>query len=231
MRIPNLAATIERRLLISYAVEPELLQPILPEGLRPQLVKGVAVAGICLIRLGNVRPSLVKTELGWGGENAAHRIAVEYEDDNGVTKTGVYIPERHSNSILPILAGGRIFPGKHTRAEFTVNETPTTFDVTMEASDDRVSVQAERTDEWTSNLFPSLQAASSFYQDSPVGWSPVMKHPDEVEGLRLSTDAWKVSAARKLKLKSSYFDKFPKESVQFDHILVMQNIPVLWSKP
>ena len=48
---------------------------------RPQLVEGRAVAGICLIRLGSLRPKGLPASLGVTTENAAHRIAVEWDQD------------------------------------------------------------------------------------------------------------------------------------------------------
>ena len=88
MRPPSMSSVIERRLLVNYRVDPEvaakLLAPLqLPAPLRPQLVNGWAVAGICLIRLGRLRPSRLP---GWAGmrtENAAHRIAVEWDSTGG----------------------------------------------------------------------------------------------------------------------------------------------------
>lgn len=231
MIIPKLAATIERRLLISYAVDPKLVFPLLPPNLKPQLVDGNAVAGMCLIRLGSVRPAFLKPSIGWGGENAAHRIAVEYKDDNGKPQTGVFIPERHSNSILPVLAGGRIFPGKHTKAEFIVNETENVFKVRMKSENMSVAAHLEIAQKLDSSLFADLEAASHFYQDSPVGWSPVVRNPNNVEGLKLSTDAWKVKPGKMKELRSSFFDQMPKDSVVFDHVLVMQDVPVIWSQP
>jgi len=80
MRPPSLSSVIERRLLVNYRVAPQVAGGLLPAPLRPQLVNGWAVAGICLIRLRWLRPSRVP---GWAGlrtENAAHRIAVELND-------------------------------------------------------------------------------------------------------------------------------------------------------
>ncbi|MDF2434699.1 MAG: hypothetical protein JWP44_4330, partial [Mucilaginibacter sp.] len=50
IRIPALATNIERRLLINYRLDPGVAQSLLPDTLRPQLVRGSAVAGICLLR-------------------------------------------------------------------------------------------------------------------------------------------------------------------------------------
>jgi hypothetical protein len=59
MRQPRLASVIERRILVNYRIDPAIIAPMLPAPLRPQEVSGWAVAGICLIRLGKVRPSWV----------------------------------------------------------------------------------------------------------------------------------------------------------------------------
>lgn len=53
---PRLSSTIERRLLVNYRVDPSVAAALLPAPLRPQLVRGQAVAGICLLRIGGVRP-------------------------------------------------------------------------------------------------------------------------------------------------------------------------------
>lgn len=228
MKIPNLSANVERRLLISYRVDPDVIKNMIPNSFRLQLVDGYAVAGACLIRLGDVRPTYVKKGYGWGGENAAHRIAVEYNTFDGV-KSGVFIPERHSNSLLPVLAGGRVFPGKHKLAKFAVDETEDNIKVALSSSSVSLSADVTVTDAFTSKLFPTLEEASDFYRNSPVGFSPDRNL--KPEGLKLSTDAWKVEAGHMNSLSSTFFDSLPKGSVFFDHVLVMRNIPVTWSAP
>ncbi|MEQ4720230.1 DUF2071 domain-containing protein [Nonomuraea sp. B19D2] len=123
MRQPRLSSVVERRLLVNYRLAPEVAARLLPDGLRPQLVRGYAVAGICLLRLGDVRPSWAPKAVGLRSENAAHRIAVEWDGPDGV-ETGVYIPRRDTASLLNTWAGGRLFPGEHGRAHFEVRETP-----------------------------------------------------------------------------------------------------------
>jgi len=54
--LPGIHGQIERRLLVNYRVDPEVIARVLPQPFRPQLVGGAAVAGICLIRLGQMRP-------------------------------------------------------------------------------------------------------------------------------------------------------------------------------
>ena len=122
MRIPTIRGVIDRRVLVNFRVEPEFLGRICPAPFRPQIVKGFGVAGICLIRLKQIRPKAFPALFGIASENAAHRIAVQWDTDEGL-QTGVYIPRRDTSSFLNAFAGGRIFPGVHSRARFAVRET------------------------------------------------------------------------------------------------------------
>lgn len=227
----NLAARIERRLLINYRVDAEVAAGLLPDGLRPQLVGGQAVAGVCLIRLGGVRPPWVPESLGWGGENAAHRIAVEWDGPEG-PEHGVYIRERHTSKALPTLVGGRVFPGVHHRASFAVRESEERFHVALRSADGHASVDVDvrLSDDWHSELFPTLDDASVFFREGSTGWSP--KHDGHtLEGLCLETDAWSVRAAEPVHVESSFFNGLPPGSAEFDCALVMQDVPVSWSAP
>lgn len=226
---PRLAATIERRLLVNYSVDPSALTAILPEGLRPQLVRGRAVAGVCLLRLGAVRPAWVRPAVGWGAENGAHRVAVEWDDATG-THAGVFIPERHSASWLPVVAGGRLFPGVHRHARFTGRESADRIEVAMSAPGATVSAEVAVTDGWVSELFDTLEEASAFFRTSAVGWSP-SRDGNRLEGMRLETTQWRVQPGRAVAVASSFFDALPPGSATLDHVLVMRGVPVTWSQP
>ena len=108
MRPPTLAAAIQRRILVNYRVESDVLASLLPPPFRPVVVSGYGVAGICLIRLGAVRPAGIPRALGVTTENAAHRVAVEWDTADGPV-TGVYIPRRDTSSRLAVALGGRAF--------------------------------------------------------------------------------------------------------------------------
>jgi uncharacterized protein YqjF (DUF2071 family) len=76
MRIPVVKGVIDRRILVNYHVDPAAVADVLPQPFRPKLVNGYAIAGICLIRLKNVRPWFLPINWGLRSENAAHRIAL-----------------------------------------------------------------------------------------------------------------------------------------------------------
>src|SRR6266576_2992820 len=120
MRIPVIKGTIKRRLLVNFRADPAVVQRTLPKPFRPKLHKGTSLVGVCLIRLEQIRPAGLPGALGLSSENAAHRIAVEWEDAAGVQREGVFIPRRDTGSFLSRLGGGRVFPGEHHAARFSI---------------------------------------------------------------------------------------------------------------
>ncbi|MDN3496943.1 DUF2071 domain-containing protein [Planococcus sp. APC 4015] len=228
--IPRMAATIERRLLVNYRVDPAVIARLLPDGLRPQIVDGSAVAGVCLIRLGDFRPAWFAPKVGHRSESAAHRVAVEWIGPDG-RQTGVFIPRRHSASRLARVAGGRVFPGVHEHARVRSVESDSDVSVTVDAADLQVVIDAHvvPSKSFESSLFADLSAASEFFRKDAVGWSPT--RAGTLEPLRLDTNAWRVEPARATRVESSFFDELPSGSAVFDHVLVMRDVPVVWSSP
>lgn len=232
VRLPRLDGVIERRLLVNYRVVPDVAARLLPAPFRPQLVGGHAVAGICLIRLGQVRPSGLPL-LGLRSENAAHRIAVEWDSPDGV-RTGVYIPRRDSSSLVNVWLGGRLFPGAHHRASFTVREQGPDVRVAFTAKDGSAAVTADVTATQTlqdSVLFATTSAASSFFEAGSTGYSAT-SGARAFDGMKLSTTAWQVEPAIVNAVTSSFFedrDAFPAGSAVLDSALLMRAVPVSWS--
>lgn len=229
MKIPTIHGIIERRMLINFCVEPHYIEKILPQPFRPKLYKGKAIAGICLIRLKDIKPKGLPDFVGVNSENAAHRIAVEWEE-NGVTKEGVYIPRRDTSLKLNALVGGRVFPGKHYFAKFNVIEVNDNYHLDFTSSDDtRIEIDAIKSTEFNSNsIFETLDEVSKFFENGSVGYSP---NGNNFEGLKLETYNWEVEPLEVSHVKSSFFENetiFPKGSVQFDNAILMTNIEHEW---
>lgn len=233
MRIPVLRGIIERRILANYRIDPNALQRLLPAPFRPKLVHGWGVAGICLIRLRGVRPALVPEWLGIASENAAHRIAVEWSDPDGLLREGVYIPRRDTNSRLNALAGGRLFPGVHHHARFTVRETLERFEVALHSDDGctHVAVRAHLTAQLPStSIFRSLDEASAFFRAGSLGYSAT-RDSATFHGLELHCHTWNVEPLEVEEVRSSFFEDathFPPEAATFDCALLMRGIAHEW---
>jgi uncharacterized protein YqjF (DUF2071 family) len=232
MRLPALSGVIDRRILVNYRVEPAVLAPTLPPPFRPKVRRGYGIVGICLIRLRAVRPRFLPAWLGYSSENAAHRIAVEWDDGSQV-REGVYIRRRDTNSWLNALAGGRVFPGIHSHARFTVHESGPHYEVAMQ-SDDRVtsvSLVGDITDRLPDgSLFGSLEEASAFFQAGSLGYSAT-PDPRRFQGMELRCHRWQVEPLAVSAVRSSYFDDrsvFPVGSIEFDCALLMRGIEHEW---
>jgi hypothetical protein len=234
MWAPRMSSVVERRVLVNYRVDPEVVARLLPVPLRPQLVGGWAVAGICLIRLGRLRPVWAPSWLGSRSENAAHRVAVEWDGSRG-RSTGVYIPRRDSGSMLNVLAGGRLFPGEHHDARFAVRETADTVRVGFTSRDGTVAVRVEvrTTPEFQgSELFADLAEASEFFRCGSAGYSAT-RGDRGLDGLELGTDAWRVDPVEIGAVRSTFFDdqdRFPPGSAVLDCALLMREVPVTWRR-
>lgn len=230
MRIPTIRGMIDRRLLVNYRVDPDVMSAVLPAPFRPQLVNGFAIAGICLIRLRHVRPRGWPASIGISSENAAHRFAVQW-DSEGETKSGVYIPLRNTSSILNALAGGRVFPGVHGRAHFDVREAAGEMRIEMESLDGatRLHVVGRTTRDFSrESVFPSLKEASDFFEAGSLGYSP---DGDRFDGLELHCFNWQAQPLEIEKVESSVFDDekvFPKGAIAFDNALWMRGIDHEW---
>ena len=232
MRLPTIQGMIRRRILANFRIDPEVMQRQLPARFRPKLHDGFAVAGICLIRLEHIRPKLLPEIVGLSSENAAHRVAVLWDED-GITREGVFISRRDTNSQLNHLLGGRIFPGEHHQASFSVVESSSDIALSMKSDDAAVKVEIEGkvvVGLPPGSIFSSLKQASAFFEAGSLGYS-VTGDADRLDGLNLETKEWHVEPLQVTKVYSSYFsdqEKFPQSAIQFDHALIMKNVRHEW---
>lgn len=237
MNLPTLKGTIHRRILVNFRADPDVVQCKLPSPFRPKLHNGEAIVGICLIRLQQMRPAWCAWPVGVASENAAHRIAVVW-DENGCQREGVFIPRRDTGSALNHLTGGRLFPGQHHFASFRVDSAPkgvlpTSVDLQMKSRDGLVEVRVhgQVTQAWPADsCFDSLAQASAFFESGSLGYS-VRHDCSRLDGLLLKTKSWRVESLQLSEAYSSYYANekaFPKSSVTFDHALLMRNVEHEW---
>ena len=231
-QLPVVAGTIERRMLVNFRCNPGVLQKLLPAPFRPKLINGWGIAGICLIRLGGLRPNFLPTAIGLTSENAAHRIAVEWDVD-GTTREGVFIPRRDTNALFNRILGGKLFPGMHHSATFHVSETADHFALEMRSDDDMTFVRVHG---HVANVlppdsvFPSLEKASEFFRRGSLGWSTRAK-ANTFDGLELSCDQWRMEPMAVEQVESSFFENrgiFSPGSATFDSAFLMRDIPHEW---
>jgi len=170
--------------------------------------------------------------VGVTSENAAHRVAVMWEE-LGRPHEGVFISRRDTNSQINHLLGGRIFPGEHHHAHFSVDESDGKIDLKMKSDDATVVVEVAgriASELPTTSVFSSLTAASAFFEQGSIGYS-VTREPERLDGLELRTTQWQVEPLKISNIYSSYFAnkaKFPEGTIDFDHALIMRNVEHEW---
>lgn len=232
--IDRVGGTIRRRMLVNFRIDPGVAQARLPVKFRPKLANGYALGGVCLIRLEQERPLPLPAVVGLSSENAAHRFAALRADDRGTVEDCVYIAHRHSGSALIRALGGRVFPGAHEGARFSVQERDGLIDLTMSSRDGFfVQVRARRAQQLAAgSVFTSIDEASRFFLGGSLGYSGSWR-PSRLDALRLETSRWAVVPLDVDVARSTYFEDrslFPTGSIEFDSALLMEDIPHEWRR-
>src|ERR1039457_5527168 len=144
------------------------------------------------------------------------------------------IPRRDSGSAVNVLAGGRLFPGRHHHASFDVHETPRDLHVAYTSRDGATSVQVDVSlaEQFQgSELFADLHEASAFFRHGSSGYS-AGRDRGHLDGMELHTDSWRVQPVEAHVVRSTFFDdedRFPPGSATLDCALLMRDVPVTWN--
>jgi hypothetical protein len=232
--LTTVRGVIARRVLLNYRVDPDVLQRQLPPPFRPLLHRGHGVAGVCLIRLEQMRPRGLPRWCGLASENAAHRIAVAWEQD-GEQHTGVFIPRRDTGSAWNAAIGGRLFPGEHHRSRFVVCDGGSRgalavrvvgaggTDIAAFAGHPVAALPA-------TSVFASLDEASTFFRRGAKGCS-VTRDPRRFDTIELDCATWSIEPLAIDEARSLLFDdpmRFPAGSIALDCALAMRGIEHRW---
>jgi len=244
--LPSFRGVIDRRILVNFRIEPDALAGVLPDPFEPRTIDGVAIGGVCCLRLADVRPRGLPAALGIGAESAAHRIGVAWDDGverratrsarpprstahgSGDRRQGVYVPRRDTSSRLVAAVGDRTF-GRHERAAFDVTEGNGRYELTMQSHNDGTSIHVAGhvTDTLPEgSVFPDVEAATDYHQCGIEGYSP---SPDgaRLDCLAMQVDDWAVKPLAVDEVRASFFeDRLPADAVTFDNALLMADVGV-----
>ncbi|NUP51820.1 MAG: hypothetical protein HOW97_31550 [Catenulispora sp.] len=223
---PTVIATIARRVLLTYALDPDAAAALLPPPFRPDLSLGPALGGVCLLRLRAVRPALLPLRAGLTMESVAHRMSVEWDTPDGIA-TGVYVFRRDADSALAARLGGL------HRAVFGVVEGGGRYSLAAQSRDGAMSVAftGEQADAMPAgSVFTGPDSASAFFRCSSTAYSPA---PDGAghTALRMVTPPWRGIPVRADHVQSSFFEdrsRFPRGTAVFDSAIAMHDVPARW---
>lgn len=233
-QLPVITGILDRRILLNYQLDPDYLKKFLPKPFTPRLYKGMGVGGICMIRFSSLRPRFAPAFLGIDSENAAHRIAVEWEV-KGIKSEGVFIPKRSTASNFNYLAGGRIFPGVFQKSGFLVQEQQQNYKLEISEPEcgTLVSFDGDLSDQLSpSSLFPSLEEASNFFAKGSVGYS-LSRDKSHFQGMELRLLEWQIAPMKVNHASVRLYENnsiFPKGAAKLDSAMLMRNLKHEWHK-
>jgi len=231
LTLPTVAGVIRRRILVNYRLDPEVARRHIPSRFRPKLINGWGMGGICLIRLEQMRPKSLPSLIGVASENATHRIAVEWDDDDGAVREGVYIRRRDTSSVVSHLAGGRLFPGELHLAHFDIDDQGDTVDVLVKSEAATIHVRGHVAASIPeSSVFATSDEASRFFENGSIGYA-ARSHGDTLDAVRLDVRHWAASPLAIDDVQSTFFDDpalFPAGSALLDSAMIMRNIDHEW---
>jgi uncharacterized protein YqjF (DUF2071 family) len=232
--IPALRGLMKRRILVNYRVEPSAIDGLVPPPFELRLVRGKAMAGVCLIRLEHLRSAAVQgMNVGLTSENAAYRVAVAWPDPaSGEARRGVYIARRDTSSALQHALGGRLFPGQYCRSRFEVSDREGRIAIRVCSEDGKgdLELRAQEVGAFLSDsVFGSLDEASRFYREAALGYS-ASRGDRQFEGLCLRTADWEVRPLAIEAARSALLDGLATSpgSVKFDNALILRDLDHEW---
>lgn len=226
MFLPSLSARIARRVLLNLRVDPEYWSRSgrLPSRLEPVDVDGASIAGVCLIRLRELRPAWAPRGLGVSTEGAAFRVACRDRDRNGARC--VAIIGRWTSSRLVRWTDG-VTPMHHRFARFTSTETASSVEITVNdaAVGDTCHVKASATAAWPGDsVFGSVDEASAFFAQEADGHT-VGDGGACLGGVSLTVPEWRVTP---LAVEEVTFPWLPQDVFDVDHALLMRDAESTW---
>jgi len=231
--LSTLEGVIRRRVLLNFRVDdPGLLAKFLPAPLEVLTHRGSAIVGICLIGMERLRPKGFPGVLGLSSENMAHRVAIRYPTGSGM-QDGVFIWRRETDQCVVSLLGGRLFPGVHHLANFTIEDSSDSLSIHVRTDDGQADCgfDASYTSEWQpGSIFSSFVDAAEFFRRGDCGFSCSLRG-DRLNGLQLKTPRWEMSPLQISRVYSTFFQdpaRFPLDRLHFDSALLMRGIAHEW---
>jgi hypothetical protein len=217
-----------RRLLVNWRVPPRAAQRALPPGVRPHLVHGHAVVGLCLVRLEKLRPARLPPLFGLASENVAVRMGVEIDTRAGPEKA-VLIFHRDTNSWVNFLCAPRVGFGRQHRVRISVRQEKDRTQITMSSPAHSFDVAVQPAEELSkASVFGALEEAANYFRGSEKGYSPA---PAGLgwHAAKLQLFTWKLAPMRILHARSTFIERMFGGTASVDSAFVMRNIPHAWT--
>lgn len=215
-----------RRLLVNWRIPLAIAQRVLPPALHPTPVNGYAIAGLCLVRLEQMRPHALPSVLGFASENLAVRMGVQWNTATGLQKS-VLIFRRETASGLNSILGHYAGYGLHHRAKFQVADSLAHTNISVHGAHTAHVSARPSTDIHNGSAFESMAHAEQFFRGVECGYSPA-RQMGQWHGTRLILHRWDLRPMQIDAARSTLLEDLFAGTAQLDSAFIMRNIPHTW---
>ena len=202
--------------LILYRIDPDAVGRVLPEGMRPRLVRDTAVGALIYTRLGSLRSRFLPHR-GADSDHLSYRFAVEIAGGNGPCHA-TWVARRATSSRLSARWSEKILRRDHHRARFDLEEEGLGLTLSVEnESGEELYLRAQASDAAPEALFGTPRSIEAFLDETGE------VHPPDP----LAPEADRVDVRRSLapeslallEIRSAFFGDhgpLPRDAVAFD---------------
>jgi len=226
----TITGTMARRLLVNWRIPLDAARRALPARVRPSAINGHAIAGLCLVRLTQMRFPGMPAWAGLASENLAIRMGVEWDAPQGLRKA-VLIFRRETGSAVNAFVGARIRFGIHHRGTFHVHDDGTSVAIRARGTNYRhsLSVRVRPADHIpATSIFDGMPQVETFFRSGECGYSPAAE-PGMWDGIRLRLHHWDLQPMEIGHARSSLMDDLFDGQARVDSAYIMRNIEHTWT--
>jgi hypothetical protein len=185
-------AWFEFVLVLTYALPPPLLRPLLPPGLRLDTYGGCGFLAIAMVRARGLRPGFVPAPFGLDFFLVGYRVFVRYRTAAGRDLRGLYILRSDADRRVLVLLGGWLTHYGYRRAAARWDRAGDTLEVVVKTrgGEGDLHVRADLAGPVATppagSPFPDLQAARRYAGPLPFtfAYEPETRGILRVEGVR-----------------------------------------------
>ena len=131
----------DRLILCNYRIKPDLVNALLPEGVKAREHNGRAFGGIAINSFTSPKNDFLAQIMGFPYELISHHFAIEWQHGDE-RKTGLLIFALHASSRVATFLSRNLYPMPCKYAHFTADEQFTAYNFDIEAEKHCVSLKA-----------------------------------------------------------------------------------------
>ena len=215
--------------LVNYAMEPFLLQSLLPYPIQPNIHNGEAFLSVVVSELKDMRPTFIPKGMGFNFNQIVYRAIVTCNNERGV-----HFLRSDANNKIMCLTGNlfSFFHFNYARIENTLNDGHHSINVLTKnreadivANYDLSKVNKEMPEY---SVFSSLEDAKEFFVELYVAFSAIDNCSTAV---RIKRTEWDLRVVHDENAIYSFMDgseMFPKGSTRLDSVFYVKNLFYHW---